>query len=343
MRSIYADLTGPMRLLGTAALSLVLVGSLVVGQAAWSEEAEEETASEKEDQEEAYTDDIYLMEEAIVVGSRHAPRSEKESAAPVDVLNADELRTQAAVDMDDMLRTLTPSYNIQRHGIDDEATLVRPATLRGLPPDNLLVLVNGKRRHRSGVIALLGSSLNTGSQGPDLSVIPAIALTQMELLRDGAAAQYGSDAIAGVLNLRLRESSKGVLVETRGGQYFEGDGRLSQAAANVGLPLTEDGFFNVSVEYRQSDPTIRSGQRANAEALRSRAIPSKSRRRFGAAPTSTACGIPSSTPELTSAMGLKLIALAAGPSAAPKEAFSSALRAPLRRAAAYFALAISGP
>ena len=264
MRSIYEDLAGLMRLLGTAALSLVFVGSLVVGQAAWSEEAEEE------DEEEVYTEDIYLMEEAIVVGSRHAPRSEKDSAAPVDVLNADELRTQAAVDMDDMLRTLTPSYNIQRHGIDDEATLVRPATLRGLPPDNLLVLVNGKRRHRSGVIALLGSSLNTGSQGPDLSVIPAIALMQMELLRDGAAAQYGSDAIAGVLNLRLRESSKGVLVETRGGQYFEGDGRLSQVAANVGLPLTEDGFFNVSVEYRQSDPTIRSGQRANAATLRER-------------------------------------------------------------------------
>ena len=184
MRSIYEDLAGLMRLLGTAALSLVLVGSLVVGQAAWSEEAE----TEDENEEDAYTEDIYLMEEAIVVGSRHAPRSEKESAAPVDVLNADELRTQAAVDMDDMLRTLAPSYNIQRHGIDDEATLVRPATLRGLPPDNLLVLVNGKRRHRSGVIALLGSSLNTGSQGPDLSVIPAIALTQMELLRDGAAA-----------------------------------------------------------------------------------------------------------------------------------------------------------
>ena len=124
MRSIYGDLAGLMRLLGTATLSLVLVGSLVVGQAAWSEEAEDED-------EEAYTEDIYLMEEAIVVGSRHAPRSEKESAAPVDVLNADQLRTQAAVDMDDMLRTLAPSYNIQRHGIDDEATLVRPGHAAG--------------------------------------------------------------------------------------------------------------------------------------------------------------------------------------------------------------------
>ena len=97
----------------------------------------------------------------------------------------------------------------------------------------------------------------------------------MELLRDGAAAQYGSDAIAGVLNLRLREASEGVLVETRGGQYFEGDGRLAQAAANVGLPLTRNGFFNFSLEYRQSDPTIRSGQRANAETLESRGYPVK--------------------------------------------------------------------
>ena len=337
MRSIYEDLASLMRLLGTAALSLALIGSLVVGQAAWSEEAE------TEDEEDAYTEDIYLMEEAIVVGSRHAPRSEKESAAPVDVLNADELRTQAAVDMDDMLRTLAPSYNIQRHGIDDEATLVRPATLRGLPPDNLLVLVNGKRRHRSGVIALLGSSLNTGSQGPDLSVIPAIALRQMELLRDGAAAQYGSDAIAGVLNLRLREASEGVLVETRGGQYFEGDGSLYQVAANAGLPLTEDAFLTSASSTAR---TILPSAAANAPMRRrceSGDIPSRSQRRFGAARTLTACGTLSSTVELISAMGLKPIALAAGPSAAPKAAFSSALRGLPRRAAAYFASAISGP
>ena len=175
MRRVYADLAsslaGLMRPFGTAGLSLVLAGSLLVGKAAWSEEAEkseataEETASEEDTVGKggADTADVYILEEVVVVGSRHAPRSVKESAAPVDVLSADDLRTQAAVDMDDILRNLAPSYNIQRHGIDDEATLVRPATLRGLPPDNLLVLVNGKRRHRSGVIALLGSSLNTGS------------------------------------------------------------------------------------------------------------------------------------------------------------------------------------
>ena len=250
-------------------LRLGLTGSLLVGFSAWAQE----TSEKEEEGDGAYTSDVYIMEEHIVVGTRHAPRSQRDSAAPVDVLNSEELRTQAAVDMDDILRNLTPSYNIQRHGIDDEATLVRPATLRGLPPDNLLVLVNGKRRHRSGVIALLGSSLNTGSQGPDLSVIPAIAIAQMELLRDGAAAQYGSDAIAGVLNLRLREASEGTLLETRAGEYFEGDGRLTQVAANLGLPLTRGGFLNASVEYRQGDPTIRSGQRANAATLRQRGYP----------------------------------------------------------------------
>ncbi len=276
LRRIYADvassLAGLTRPFGTVTLSLVLVGSLPIGKTAWSEETEipEAAAEEK-----AEMDTVYTLEEIVVVGSRHAPRSVKESAAPVDVLNAEELRTQAAVDMNDILRTLAPSYNIQRHGIDDEATLVRPATLRGLPPDNLLVLVNGKRRHRSGVIALLGSSLNTGSQGPDLSVIPTIAIEQMELLRDGAAAQYGSDAIAGVLNLRLRQASQSVLVEMRGGQYSEGDGRLVQAAANVGLPLTQDGFLNLSLEYRQLDPTIRSGTRADAATLSARGYPVK--------------------------------------------------------------------
>jgi iron complex outermembrane receptor protein len=103
-------------------------------------------------------------------------------------------------DIDDMLRNTLPSYNVQRHAIDDAATLVRPATMRGLPPDNNLVLVNGKRRHRFGVIAELGGSLASGSQGPDLSSIPAMSIKQVEVLRDGASAHYGSDAIAGVMN-----------------------------------------------------------------------------------------------------------------------------------------------
>ena len=216
---------------------------------------------------------VDTIETVVVVGSRSAPRSVLESAAPIDVLGAEDLRAQASIDMNDILRTLSPSYNVQRHGIDDEATLVRPFTLRGLPPDNTLVLVNGKRRHRSGVIALLGSSLNTGSQGPDLNVIPTIAVEQVELLRDGAAAQYGSDAIAGVLNYRLRDASEGIAFELRRAGYFEGDGDTWQAAGNIGLPLTATGFLNASVEFRDVDATERSGTRADAAELISRDYP----------------------------------------------------------------------
>ena len=269
-------MTTPVHSFRWAAFGLLLVGSLLFCNTIWSEELEQSAAAAEDaiDRDGVATGiEEYTLEELVVVGTRHAPRSVEESAAPVDVLSADDLRTQAAVTLDDILRNLVPSYNIQRHGIDDEATLVRPATLRGLPPDNLLVLVNGKRRHRSGVIALLGSSLNTGSQGPDLSVIPAIAIEQMELLRDGAAAQYGSDAIAGVLGLRLRDASEGGLLEMRSGKYFEGDGGLTQTAVNVGLPLTEEGFFNLSLEYKQLDPTIRVGTRADAATLISRGYP----------------------------------------------------------------------
>lgn len=209
----------------------------------------------------------------VVVGSRRAPRSVLESAAPVDVFSSDELRIQAPIDMNDILRTLSPSFNVQRHGIDDEATLVRPFTLRGLPPDSTLVLVNGKRRHRSGVIALLGSSLTTGSQGTDLNAIPAVAMEQVELLRDGASAQYGSDAVAGVINLRLRDARDGASVELRRAGYFEGDGDTWQFAGNAGLPLADNGFFNVSLEYRDVAPTSRSGKRADVVELESLGYP----------------------------------------------------------------------
>ncbi len=214
------------------------------------------------------------IEAIVVVGSRRAPRSVLASPAPIDVLGSEDLRAQAGTDMDDILRTLSPSYNVQRHGIDDEATLVRPATLRGLPPDNTLLLVNGKRRHRSGVIALLGTSLNTGSQGPDLSVIPTIAIEQIELLRDGASAQYGSDAIAGVLNYRLKDANEGISLEARYGEFLQrNDGETLQIAGNIGLPLTQAGFLNLSMEYRDAEPTVRSGTRANAAELIRRGYP----------------------------------------------------------------------
>ena len=162
-----------------------------------------------------------VIEEIITTGTRRAERSASESSVPIDVVSGEELVRIGTNDLNDLLRTTVPSYNVQSHSIDDAATLVRPATMRGLPPDNVLVMVNGKRRHRSGVIAELGSSLNEGSQGADLSAIPALAIKQVEVLRDGAAAQYGSDAIAGVINFVLRDDADGFTVEARTGEYLE--------------------------------------------------------------------------------------------------------------------------
>ncbi len=213
------------------------------------------------------------LEEIVVVGTRRTGARINDVAAPIDVISGDDLLNQGASDLDDLLRATTLSWNVQRHAIDDEATLVRPATLRGLPPDAALVLVNEKRRHRSGVIALLGSSLNSGSQGADLFVIPAIAIDRIEILRDGASAQYGSDAIAGVVNIELKDSAAGGMLEARYGEYYEGDGGLTQVAGNVGLPLGAGGFLNLSAEYKTLDPTVRSVQRSNAQALAAQGYP----------------------------------------------------------------------
>ena len=113
-----------------------------------------------------------------------------------------------------MLRGAIPSYNVNQQPISDAGTIFRPANLRGLSPDSTLILVNGKRRHRSAVISFLGGGISDGSQGPDLSVIPGIALKQVEVLRDGASAQYGSDAIAGVINFKLRDNAEGWEIQT---------------------------------------------------------------------------------------------------------------------------------
>ena len=123
---------------------------------------------------------------------------------PIDVISSEELVNQGETDLSNLLRTVAPSWNVNSQPISDAATLVRPANLRNLAPDHTLVLVNNKRRHRAAVITWLGNGVADGAQGPDIAQIPSIALRQVEVLRDGASAQYGSDAIAGVLNFLLR-------------------------------------------------------------------------------------------------------------------------------------------
>ncbi len=216
-------------------------------------------ADEKEEDEEE--------NKVVIVGSRAAPRSVTDSAVPVDIITADEFKRSGSPDMPSMIQNLVPSFNVNDQPINDAATLVRPANLRGLASDQTLVLVNGKRRHRSAVITFLGGGLSDGAQGPDLSVIPTSAIKAVEVLRDGASAQYGSDAIAGVINFRLKDDPDGAEVEVRVGSYFEGDGDTVQISGNVGMPLTEQGFVNFSYEYKEADPTIRSVQRGDAAAL----------------------------------------------------------------------------
>ncbi|MDH3644283.1 MAG: TonB-dependent receptor, partial [Gammaproteobacteria bacterium] len=207
------------------------------------------------------------IEEVVVVGTRRDARSASDSPVPVDVIGGDDFLNQGNTDMDSLLASLIPSYNVNAQPISDAATLVRPANLRGLPPDSTLILVNGKRRHRAAVISFLGGGIADGSQGPDLSVIPGIALKQVEVLRDGAAAQYGSDAIAGVINFVLRDEPSGGMVEARYGEFYEGDGESTSISANIGFPLTDAGFANFSGEFKEVDPTSRSVQRSDAAGL----------------------------------------------------------------------------
>ena len=226
----------------------------------------------------------------VVVGTRAQPRSVTDSAVPVDVIRSEDFASQGSTDLGEQMRTVVPSFNISIQPISDAATIVRPASLRNLAPDHTLILVNGKRRHRAAVITWLGNGIADGSQGPDLSVIPSIAIRQAEVLRDGAAAQYGSDAIAGVMNFQLKDARSGGSLEFRTGAYLDGNpgslstcgegiigdikhscngiggrGQAFTVAANAGLPLGRTGFVNLSLEYGNAGPTNRSIQRTDAQ------------------------------------------------------------------------------
>lgn len=206
------------------------------------------------------------LESLVVVGTRAKPRSVLESAVPIDVLSSKDFVKQGDTDVVNLLRNLVPSYNVNTQPISDGGTVVRPANLRGLAPDHTLVLVNGKRRHRAAVITWFGNGLADGSQGPDISVIPSIALKQVEVLRDGASAQYGSDAIAGVLNFQLKDDHQGGAFALKPGIHQQGDGELLMLAGNLGFGR-EAAWGNLSLEYGYSGPTIRSVQRADAATL----------------------------------------------------------------------------
>ena len=236
---------------------VVFIGLASIAVAQEAEMESSDTASEQE---------VITLEGVVVVGTRAKPRSVLESAVPIDVLPSDDFVKQGGTDLPDLLRNLVPSYNVNAQPIADAATVVRPANLRGLSPDHTLLLVNGKRRHRASVIAWLGNGLSDGAQGADLSPIPTIALKQLEVLRDGASAQYGSDAIAGVMNLQLKDSYEGGSFAIKPSIFQAGDGLAYAVAGNIGLGR-EDLWTNLSVEYGGMNETDRSVQRDDAAAL----------------------------------------------------------------------------
>ncbi|TLU64824.1 TonB-dependent receptor [Thalassotalea litorea] len=236
-------------------LALAVSVALSSQSALAAEEAAQEAVAEED------------IEQIVVVGSRAAPRSVADSPVPVDVVDGDELRKSGSSDMLDLLVASVPSFAARAQPISDAATLVRPVNLRGLSSDSTLILLNGKRRHRASVIAFQGGGVNDGAQGPDISVIPSVALKQVEVLRDGASAQYGSDAIAGVMNFVLKDDADGGSISAKYGEYYEGDGGTTTVDGNIGLPLGDDGFANFSFQLKNADATSRSVQRPDAAGL----------------------------------------------------------------------------
>jgi len=214
----------------------------------------------------AQADEDEAIEEIITTGTRRAARSAADSPVPVDVISGADIARTPSNDVQDMLRTAVPSFNVNTQPISDAATIVRPPNVRGLSPDNVLVLVNGKRRHRGSIISFLGGGISDGAQGVDISAIPALAVKQVEVLRDGASSQYGSDAIAGVLNFILRDEAEGIEVIANYGSTFEGDGDNYRVAGNIGLPLGDNGFINITAEFNDVEGTVRSVVRDDVQA-----------------------------------------------------------------------------
>ena len=233
----------------------------------------------------------------VVTGTRTANRTVANSPVPVDVIGADQIATTGQTETNRILNQLVPSFNFPQPSIADGSDALRPASLRGLSPDQTLVLVNGKRRHVSALLNINGT-VGRGSAAVDLNLIPGIAISRIEVLRDGAAAQYGSDAIAGVINIQLKNSNHGGRASVTWGEYITTlndvanatglqtnsagqpilnssdpryflansngdihvqDGAQLTSGVNVGLPLGSNGFINVSGEYHWRQDVNRAG------------------------------------------------------------------------------------
>lgn len=211
--------------------------------------------------------DERTLDQVVIVGSRSGkPRSVTDSPVPVDTISEEDLASIGnGLDLTDNLKALVPSYTATP-ATGDGSAFIRPTSLRGLAPDQTLVLVNGKRRHRSALVQLFAPAAGNGAHGPDVGMIPGIALQRVEVLRDGASSQYGADAIAGVINFVTKDASEGGELSGRYGQFYEGE-QSYQLAGNVGFGLGENGYLNISAEYTDNEGLSRGIQRADGQAL----------------------------------------------------------------------------
>ena len=198
------------------------------------------------------------LHNVVVTGSR-VKRSAELSTAPIDVIGSDDLQANGGGTLSDALNLLLPSFNLPAVPGQDQSAIVRPANLRGLNADQMLVLVDGKRRHASAIVNA-NSSINKGSEPVDLNLIPIAAIDHIEVLRDGASAQYGSDAIAGVINIVLRHRDRGGEAFTRDGLYDFKDGFTSQSGAAAGFEPWPGGYLQLSGEILSQNFTNRAAQ-----------------------------------------------------------------------------------
>ncbi len=263
--------------------------------AALVQDAQPETA-ESQTGEDQTGEDQTGGDQIVVTGTRRTGRTVAESPVPIDVISGEQLQRSGLTETARLLRDLVPSLNFPQPSITDGTDAIRPATLRGLGPDQTLVLINGKRRH-AGALLNLNGSVGRGSTAVDLNQIPASSIGRVEVLRDGAAAQYGSDAIAGVINFQLNDARKGgrffvnyggFNTRVEGVQQVTGvnavagqtptltadgvlqlnntgrdlkvtDGEVLTVGGNIGLPLGAEGFINITAEYRDRADTNRGG------------------------------------------------------------------------------------
>jgi iron complex outermembrane receptor protein len=198
------------------------------------------------------------LQSVVVTGTYAKNRRTVDSESPIDIIGARELQASGSTELATVLGRLLPSMNFPRPSGADASDAVRPAQLRGLSPDQTLVLVNGKRRHTSAVVNVNGTQ-GRGSAPVDLNAIPLSAIDHIEVLRDGAAAQYGSDAIAGVINIILKKGAAGGEVEVGFGEYQKRDGKQKTLRGSTGFNLGDQGWVRVAVEAADRDPTNRAG------------------------------------------------------------------------------------